>query len=452
MNNRVFKIAVAIAGVFFILVIFAEREQPAVKQLVRELGFQPASKAYAAAKMVNVKEFGAKGDGVSDDTPAIQGAINAAPNGATISFPPGTYNVANFAVKNRSGLTFVGAGRNSVIKQRSGAARIATFEASKDIVISKLAFDANGVTSYGGVVFYAVSGVHIENNTFVDSAPKPVAGTDRYSFVFGRGAVPSRDIKILNNVIQDLQLEVDHSQGVLIDGNTVQRAVATAGIGIFTVGNGAIAEDYMITNNAVIDALGSGFSVGIDPPTDNNCIFRRITIARNQVIRTKTAGYGIRVGTPDNSKKTTGNIVEDIVIRDNHIRIEQSAPAPDRLIFANSSSAAGVTFERLAVTRNLIENLAPKGGRYAIDLRRIQNSVVANNRIRGATNGISLGGDLLSNQMVDNEVEATDVAYALEDSLGGNRVSSNRVIGNPQQGWKLSNIKPSDSVESHGLP
>jgi hypothetical protein len=452
MTNSVVKVAVAIAAIFFVLVILTEREQPAVKQIVHGFGLQPSSLAQAAGKVFNVKEFGAKGDGVSDDTGAVQAAINAAPNGATISFPRGTYNVANFVVKNRSGLSFVGEGQNSLIRQKSGAPRIAIFEGSRDIVISKLAFDANGVTSYGGVVFYAATGVRIEDNTFIDSVAKPVATTDRYSFVFARGPAPSRDIKIVNNVIEDLQLEVDHSQGVLIERNRVTRAVATAGIGIFTVGDGAIAEDYQIINNTVIDPLGSGFSVGVDPPTDGHCVFRRITIAGNQVIRTKTGGYGIRVGTPDNSKKTTGNVFEDIIIKDNQIRIEKSAPAPDRLIFANSSPAAAVVFQRLAITRNTIENQGTKTGRYAIDLRRIQNSVVADNRIRGSVNGISLGGDLLSNQILNNDVEASDVAYALEGSLGRNKASNNRVIGHPQQGWKLSDIKPSDSVEAHAVP
>ncbi len=252
-------------------------------------------------RIVNVRDFGARGDGAADDTAAIQAAINAAKARETIYFPSGIYDVSNFVVKNRSGLSFAGEGQKSVIRQRAGAARLATIEASRDIVISNLAFDANGIVSYGGVVFYAVTGVRIENNRFIDSAPKPVGRTDRYSFVFARGSVPSRDIKILNNVIEDLQLEVNHSQRVVIERNSVKRAVATAGIGIFTVGDKAIAEDYQITNNIVIDPVGAGFSVGIDPPTDSHCVFRRITIADNQVIRTKTAGYGVRIGTPNNS-------------------------------------------------------------------------------------------------------------------------------------------------------
>src|SRR5258705_13645204 len=101
-------------------------------------------------------------------------------------------------------------------------------------------------------------GVRIENNTFFDSASKPIGNTDRYSFVFARGSEPSQDVKIINNVIDDLQLEVNHSQRVLIDRNTVKRAIATAGIGIFTVEDKAIAEDYQITNNIVIDPVGVG--------------------------------------------------------------------------------------------------------------------------------------------------------------------------------------------------
>jgi polygalacturonase len=409
---------------------------------------QAVAFAQVDRKVINVKEFGAKGDGAMNDTRAIQAVIKAAPDGSTIYFPAGTYILSNFLVNNRSRLSFRGEGRKSLIKQGAGATRIATFAGSSDIVISELAFDANGITSFGGVMFYAATRVRIENTWFMDSAPKRVGSTDRFAYVFGKGPVPSRDIQIRNNIIEDLQLEVDHSQGVVIEGNTVSRAVLTAGIGIFTVGDNAVAEDYVITRNTVIDPVGSGFSVVIDPPKSRNCIFRRITITNNQVIRKKTADYGFRIGTLDNSQATTGNVFEDIVIRDNRIRIETTAPPPRQMIFANTSAAASIVFKRLTVSGNTIENEGPRSTEYAIDLRRIQNSVVADNVVKGVVNGIYIGGDLLSNEVRNNLVEASDIAYGLEGSLGENKVTNNRIVGNPRTGWKISGLKASDSVDN----
>lgn len=44
----------------------------------------------------NVKDYGATGDGVTDDRAAIQAAMNAAgPTGGTVCFPPGTYIIGN---------------------------------------------------------------------------------------------------------------------------------------------------------------------------------------------------------------------------------------------------------------------------------------------------------------------------------------------------------------------
>jgi polygalacturonase len=433
------------------LVLFLHISVGVEKQTARNLSGRIAQNHLALAqerrKFVSVKAFGAKGDGATDDTAAIQATINAARPGETIHFPPGTYDVSNFVIKNRSGLSFIGEGRNSVIRQKAGAARIATIEVSRDLVISNLTFDAYGIMAYGGLMFYSVSGIRIENNTFVDSAQKPWGKPDRNTFNFGRGGEPSRDIKILNNSIEDLQLDFVHSQRVIIDGNVIKRGGKTAGIGIYTTGHNAIAEDFQITNNTVIDPIGAGFNVGIDPPTDGKCIFRRITLADNQVIRTKTAGYGIRIGTPNNSAQTRGNVFENIVIKNNRFRLERGAPQPMQLIFANTSATAKIVFNGLTVSGNKVENDGPQGQDYAIDLRGLQKSLVADNTVRGVASGISLSGDLVSNEVRDNVVEASDVAYRIEGSEGSNRAANNRIIGKPRQGWAVSQLRETDSIE-----
>jgi len=64
-------------------------------------GTAAAEPARPAAKLFDVKEFGARGDGVTIDTAAIDRAIEAAArNGGTVFFPPGTY--ASYSVHLKS--------------------------------------------------------------------------------------------------------------------------------------------------------------------------------------------------------------------------------------------------------------------------------------------------------------------------------------------------------------
>ncbi len=81
------------------------------------------------APYLNVKSFGATGNGTTDDRPAIQAAINAAIalGGATVFFPPGTYRcqltgggvagIPTFLLTGEAqgNLLFLGSGRSSLI-------------------------------------------------------------------------------------------------------------------------------------------------------------------------------------------------------------------------------------------------------------------------------------------------------------------------------------------------
>lgn len=69
---------------------------------------------------VNVKDFGAVGDGVTDDTAAIQAAIDAVfVAGGEVFFPSGTYLCTALTAKNR--VRLVGEGRTVTIIRRSGS-------------------------------------------------------------------------------------------------------------------------------------------------------------------------------------------------------------------------------------------------------------------------------------------------------------------------------------------
>lgn len=64
------------------------------------------------ADTISVKDFGAVGNGVTDDTAAIQAAINTS---ATVFFPRGTYLLTNAITISQPGQHLVGEGRNRTV-------------------------------------------------------------------------------------------------------------------------------------------------------------------------------------------------------------------------------------------------------------------------------------------------------------------------------------------------
>src|SRR5262249_17776992 len=70
----------------------------------------------AGSTSFDVRSFGAKGDGSSDDRKAIQNAIDAArSHGGTVYFPPGNYKVMSGLAISGSGVTLASLGGQGTI-------------------------------------------------------------------------------------------------------------------------------------------------------------------------------------------------------------------------------------------------------------------------------------------------------------------------------------------------
>src|SRR5262245_41787567 len=281
------------------------------------------------AAVVNVKTAGAKGDGVTNDTPAIQAAFNAYPSGTEFYFPAGIYSVADLHITNGHTLLFRGDGAASVLQYRAPSSSynpIITFQGGSGLTLQDLAVDNKGITTYGGVVFRSVTDVLIQRTYAYDSAPKPIAGYDRYAYVFTADQPQNQRIKVLDNRIDSLQLEVDNATEVDIHRNVVRWSCCTGAIGLFTIIDQARMSHYRITENVIEDPVAAGIAVHIDPVSRNGAVIEDILIARNQFLRTRTAGREISLGTMSSATCTMGNQFRHITIQDNVFRVMPAAP------------------------------------------------------------------------------------------------------------------------------
>jgi len=126
--------------------------------------------AWSTIDRVSVMDFGAAGDGKTDDTAAVQAAVDALGKaGGTIEFPLGTYVIGSVNI--REGLTLLGHG--AVIRKKDSAGKWSrTFttqtagyrysgdELSRPLVIRGLTFDGNRL-SQGPYTKYELEQAHM---------------------------------------------------------------------------------------------------------------------------------------------------------------------------------------------------------------------------------------------------------------------------------------------------
>ncbi len=103
----------------------------------------------------DVRSFGAKGDGATDDTASIRAAIKAAsPSGGTVLLPPGTY-ITSGTLTLASHVTLSGHGRVSIVKATNTAYQVVTVPANtldwgvRNLAIQGAATDGVRVTHAG---------------------------------------------------------------------------------------------------------------------------------------------------------------------------------------------------------------------------------------------------------------------------------------------------------------
>lgn len=287
-----------------------------------ELGSASQPPGLGSAKMllsqigstINVKNYGAVGDGTTNDTAAIAAAFTAAADGATVYFPAGTYAITTITL--HKGLHLVGDGPYaSTIKRIASGVGVASnllfFEANGGVPISAVSLEGLGfdhawngslVSVYSCVTIYEANAVTIRNCFFTRGQyhgvklngcyDTNVTGNRFYQCKYdgigvgGPGGLPllrrAKDVRIIGNAFEDVfggvivQVGVDRVQvahnsfkksnlqfgqdctAVVIEGNSLEGRntygdTTVAASGIYVEGN----TDVLVSNNTV-----KGFNSG----------------------------------------------------------------------------------------------------------------------------------------------------------------------------------------------
>jgi uncharacterized membrane protein YobD (UPF0266 family) len=141
---------------------------------------------YVDSKVINVQDYGAKGDGITDDTRAIQKAFNTVTRTKTnVYFPSGTYMInPNNNVFINSHTNVFGDGAGSIIKaNKSDFGRSLLYISGRNIKISKLSFDGNNAVNRVLVVQARSSNVQISNSLVSNATHSNDRSSDMYSAV-----------------------------------------------------------------------------------------------------------------------------------------------------------------------------------------------------------------------------------------------------------------------------
>lgn len=368
--------------------------------------------------------YNAKGDGVNDDTQAIQSALSAASaaGGGTVYIPNGTYLVTSSLLISSNTLVF-GSGWASLIQMSgpwTGSKGLFTFAIGgsnmvlRDIRIDGLRAGKANTSTARGVYVQNASHVRIERMHISDCSHAAIlfdGGTDlvatsNYTF---RGGDNGANGAVANGITSDI--------------------------------NGAACSRVLIANNTIDQATDDGIAVQ-DGVTDAAVIGNNIdcTGALGQGI--DIAG-GIRVA-------VTGNVIRNVQTSKTGILVQQNLNLynpSDVSVVGNSINCTGATSVGISVLGtvanpadrvSIVGNTIRGSGYAGITLStECQNSVVQGNVITGcAGDGIQFtqgGAGNITNVLCTGNVVQGCTGWGirlLEAAITGCKIAWNMLSGN----------------------
>jgi len=342
---------------------------------------------------VSVKDFGAVGNGVADDTTEIQAALDS--GAGTIIFSDGTYLISA-AVKPSSNQQLVGTGGTITMVNNTFAAGVHIDTKSNVRVNGLRIIGASGGNSFDQAILIAAStNVIVENCLIQDIGNQAVSPNEWGHGIEINGA--STNIKIVDNTIKNIKgygnlrgdgITVRSSSNTLIQGNTIdtnrrmQIAIIDDAIDVKIIGN----------------HLLNGYLNGIDVEPNSVNTTGEITIQGN-TIRNFGSKPGATTGTQFYGIDLHSNEFDNISVVGNIISAENAqalscihgqnlakfATISSNVLWCNGYADgmtlnAGNGFKNLVISSNIIREFAvygisgDKNGTVVVDSNIIESS------------------------------------------------------------------------------
>lgn len=377
-----------------------------------------ARNAAALAAIFDVRSFGARGDGVTNDTAAIQAALTAGAGGR-VYLPPGTYLTTD-ALSIPANTWLYGAGKSSVIKSltlvnggANASHRQIDIRSVAGVRVTDLTLDSSLMTGWTGgmrsIIAYQATDFRIERCTFLTcGAATACLGSSYYWILDNDVSQVSSDGASKHDGVID-QWEGSHH--FVIRGNRIRgNGIGLYGIlvtGQSTGGSAAPCYDFLIDGNEVSGQLYDGIWA-----QGRNGLVYRFQITGNRVSDI-SALYGVAL-----------TEAYDFVVANNVIRGTYLTGI--RAFNESGSYTDGV--DNSVIANNVVANANTSAGTNndagsAIAVSGVSTGLsIANNRVVGTTHryAVYLSSDT-SNCEVDGDSMATGVAGYILNQGTNNR-------------------------------
>lgn len=365
---------------------------------------------FSAKLQVNAETFGAKGDGVTDDSQAIKDALTyCSTNNYNLVLRKGTFLINSY-LTGKNNVKLIGY-EGATLKLNNGT-KILDATGVSNFMVEGIIFDGdNRGTTEELVGIFTCTNFIMRNCTIKNAL-------NRNGLV-----IYNSDAEIRNNTITGIVgsegIKLDTNLACVVEGNKINNCKLA---GIYAQRGSKTIVNHLISRNRITnitDTSGTG-------DKGNGIVLYNVggcTISDNFI--SDTAWSGIRVNSSDDNIITANR-----VLRSNDWGIYVEFNSVNNLVMSNSvvDSKSGITTTNADVgakMNSVIGNHLRNITTYAIDVEL--NCVVSNNQIDGALFGIRLGYGAYGRKVIctNNVIVDTKTTPTLKVGIACNTNANN---------------------------